>query len=80
MTQRLTDNDSRVLRAVEVACGEFDGFAPHGARDWVAVRRLRASGLVVQNADGRCETCPEGHDTLLYVLTSAGEAALESLS
>jgi hypothetical protein len=67
----LSANDVRVLDAVERAQSEFDGFAPHGAADWTALRRLLAAGLVECVGDGLCQTCPDGaHDTLIYARCS----------
>ena len=74
--KRLTRNDRRMLESVQNAQGKWDGLAPHGSSDWVAIRRLGAAGLVSQDGDGWCETCPSGHDTPLFVLTPAGESTL----
>ena len=54
----LTENDRRVLEATEYARQHWDGFAPHGSRDWVAIKRLEAEGLIELEADfGTCQTC-----------------------
>jgi hypothetical protein len=65
---KLTANDKRVLRAIEVTCQDLDGFIPHGASDWLAARRLQAKGLATSTDFGMCETCRESHEGLLYVL------------
>lgn len=69
-------NDRRVLRAVvHSSKGKFEGYAPHGSRDWAAIRRLVAWGLVEDVGAGWCETCPEGHDVRVYVLTEQGRGS-----
>lgn len=72
----LTANDRRVLSAVEIASRDFDGFAPHGVSDWIAVKRLTRAGLVEPTDPGVCQSCREPHDTQIYVLTAAGREAL----
>lgn len=69
----LTPNDRRVLDAIDVACGEYDGFMPHGARDWVAIRRLERAGMVESTDFATCCTCAEGHEGWAYTLTKKGE-------
>lgn len=74
---KLTKNDRRVLEAVEYASGEWDGFAPHGARDWCAIRRLHREALVDCIADyGVCQVCPDSHEVPVYVLTANGKLVL----
>ena len=70
MSADLSGNDLRVLRAVEYACGEWDGFIPHGASDWMAIRRLEQESLVEQCDDyGSCQTCGREHESAMYRLT-----------
>ena len=69
----LSDNDRRVLVAIERACREWDGYIPHGAADWTAIRRLLAERLVEPTNDfGDCQTCPEPHEGEIFVLTAHG--------
>ena len=71
---RLTKNDQRVLDSVKFACGEWDGFAPHGSADWAGVRRLLEADLIeFVCGDGRCQTCSESHDTHVYRMKEAGD-------
>ena len=64
----LTANDERVLADVESACGEWDGYSPHGIADWTGVRRLARLGLVEWRGYGVCQTCSDPHDGPLFVL------------
>lgn len=65
---KLTDNDLRVLRAVERACGEYDGFAPHGAADWTAIRRLLTRELITGGSGhATCQDCTEPHEGPYYM-------------
>lgn len=80
----MTMNDTRVLAA---ACSApsmgWDGFAPHGASDWKAVRRLENDGLILYVGRGICEDCDtaahrcEPTEVCLYAATDAGRKALE---
>ncbi len=78
----MTANDLRVLRAVSEACEKFDGFIPHGPRDWVAVKRLRAAGLVQYHGEAVCQDCDtEAHrfepvELSAFTITDAGRGAL----
>jgi hypothetical protein len=65
----LTANDVRVLDATERAQGEYDGWVPHGAADWTAIRRLLRAGLVTCLGNGVCQDCPDAHDGLIYART-----------
>lgn len=73
---QFTTNDRRVLEAIEFACRDYDGFAPHGAQDWTAIRRLVRAGLAAFAEIGECQLCKEPHDVECYVLTAAGKRAL----
>ena len=73
----MTPNDRRVLAAVERAQGEWDGFAPHGARDAIAVRRLCAAGMIDDIGIGECQSCREPHEVSTFVLTDKGREALQ---
>lgn len=76
----LSENDLRVLKAVEWAEEHFDGFAPHGNRDWVAVKRLAAEVLVERSDEyGECKTCSESHETELFKLTVYGHRELHPI-
>lgn len=73
----MTPNDWRVLRAVDRACRTWDGFGPHGPRDWCAIRRLEREGFVEQAFEyGECQSCSESHECQGYRLTQRGIAAL----
>ncbi len=77
----LSDNDMRVLKAIEHACKDWDGFAPHGNPDWVAIKRLEREAFVERsNEYGECKTCPESHETALYTLTVYGVRVLHPVS
>jgi hypothetical protein len=65
---KLSPNDRRVLDAIKRACDEWDGFAPHGSGDWIAIRRLCVAGLIVELDGGVCQSCSEPHDTPLFAL------------
>jgi hypothetical protein len=77
---KLTTNDMRVLRAMQKALhpslggnGDFDGFIPHGSRDWIAVRRLLRNDLIKQlNEYAECQTCPEPHEEAAFCFTHWG--------
>lgn len=75
---KLTDNDRRVLRSIKRACEQYDGYVPHGAADWTAIRRLSVAGLVECAGYGVCCDCDhprhQAEETELpfYVLTDAG--------
>ena len=66
----VTKNDLRVIESIRSAVGQWDGFAPHGSRDWTAVRRLVRTGLVQSIGYGECQSCSEPHDCKLFVLTA----------
>lgn len=72
-TKRLTKNDLNVLTQVRCAQGVWDGFAPHGAREHLAIRRLIAAGLVESIGIAECQSCDEPHDAEGFVTTSEGE-------
>ncbi len=69
----LTANDKRVLESVEDIQQRYDGFGPHGPSDWVAIKRLKAAGLIVCIGFGSCEDCDtpshrlEMHEGPIYV-------------
>jgi hypothetical protein len=65
----LTANDLRVVDAVSWAEEQWDGYCPHGARDWIAIRRLEKLGKVKSTGSGECQTCPAPHDCQIFVLT-----------
>lgn len=79
----LTPNDMRVLRSAINLVDDhgFDGFGPHGAADWTAIRRLEKARLVKCDGYGVCEDCDnpkhrnETTEGPLYVATLAGRAA-----
>lgn len=56
---KLTANDERVLAALDDACTRFDGFMPHGAADWTAIKRLERAGLIRHIGFARCQDCEE---------------------
>lgn len=76
----LTNNDRRVLASVEIACSKWDGYAPHGAADWMAIYRLVRAGLVECIGVGICHGCDsaphrmEPTEMPIYVLTRTGRA------
>lgn len=78
----LSANDRRVLRAIERAAREWDGYFPHGTQDWTAIRRLISRGLVECTGTGACCECdnPKHNEVQaegpIYVLTADGKAAL----
>lgn len=74
---KLTANDKRVLRAIAEAEQHYDGFAPHGAANWVAIKRLVKWNLVFYADFGTCETCDLRHETAIYKIGMP--AALEYL-
>lgn len=77
MSHRLTANDLRVLRAAAKASETWGGFMPHGARDWVAIRRLEREQLVECNNDwADCQTCAESHEGPSFAVTGWGHRAL----
>jgi hypothetical protein len=51
---KLSNNDQRVLREIERACQEYDGFMPHGSADWTAIRRLLKAGLIEDSGWSEC--------------------------
>lgn len=79
---KLTKNDLRMLSATERACAKFDGFAPYGAADWKAARRLEGFALVEWAGVGICDDCdsPKHRDEPAEVplcrITTAGKEAL----
>lgn len=74
----LSENDRRVLGAIQRAMRDWDGFAPHGAADWCAIRRLRAAELVADNGFAVCQDCPGGeHEESCFVLTDSGKKVVE---
>lgn len=85
----MTPNDRRVLssigRIADGDCPDFDGWAPHGSADSVAVQRLLRSGLIRSVGWGVCMDCDsprhrrEPTEVPLYILTDAGRAALDAL-
>jgi len=78
---KLTENDLRVLNAIDRACGEWDGYIPHGAADWTAIRRLEAEVLVeCMNEYGTCQTCREPHEAMMFKLTVYGDCVLRPVS
>jgi hypothetical protein len=72
----VTPNDRRVLEAIEMVCGEWYGFAPHGTSDWTAIRRLERAGLVVGEGFGECQGCRLSHEAEIFVLTESGKLVL----
>lgn len=80
---RPTKNDLRVMRiAIKLVDDNgFDGFGPHGAADWTAIRRLEKAGFVKFEGHGVCEDCDnpkhrnEQTEGPLYVATLSGRAA-----
>ena len=74
---KLSANDMRVLHAMRNVLhpshggnGDFDGFMPHGSRDWIAIRRLLREGYVEQsNEYGTCQTCSDPHEDAMFTLT-----------
>ena len=72
----MTINDLRVLESVRFAVRQWDGFAPHGARDWVAIRRLVKAGEARSIGYGECQSCSEPHDCELFVPTAVEEEDL----
>lgn len=68
----MTKNDQRVLREIRQAVQDWDGYGPHGAADWTAVRRLLAAGLIRSEGVAECQSCPEPHEGEYFVLTVAG--------
>ena len=74
---KLTDNDMRVLQVMRNVLhpsrggnGDFDGFMPHGSRDWLAIRRLLRDDYVEQlNEYATCQTCEEPHEDAAFTLT-----------
>lgn len=77
----MTENDKRVLRNIEIAQREWDGYAPHGSSDWLAVRRLRAAGWVDEVGWGTCADCDcsEPHEGPIFALTKEGRMAQEAI-
>lgn len=72
----MSSNDWRVLNACRKADEHFDGFAPHGSRDWTAIRRLEREKLVECVAEfGMCHTCPTMHEVPVYRPTIWGMRA-----
>jgi len=77
---RLTANDMRVLREMEHVLlpslggnGDCDGFMPHGARDWTAIRRLWSEQRVEPINDfATCQMCRYLHEGQAFVLTHWG--------
>lgn len=80
----LSENDLRVLSSAERSCSAYDGFAPHGAADWLGVRRLVVAGLLEPTEPGICEDCDsalhnaEPTEVALFRLTEAGKLAHET--
>lgn len=79
----MTENDLRVLKATAAAPSMgWDGLAPHGLRDWTAIRRLESAGLVAYAGHGICEDCDtaahrrEPTEVALYRITDAGMVAV----
>lgn len=73
----LTKNDWRVLRNIQRACGEWDGYTPHGSRDWIGIRRLEAEVLVERsNEYAECQSCREPHEGWAFRLSIWGERVL----
>lgn len=88
----MTQNDIRVLSSIGRICQDvdgdypdFDGWAPHGSADSVAVCRMLRAGLIRSVGWGVCMDCDssrhqrEPTEVPLYVLTDAGRAALDEL-
>jgi hypothetical protein len=50
-------NDLRVIEGVRTASMEWDGYCPHGQRDWTAIRRLEKAGVVESIGCGVCQSC-----------------------
>jgi hypothetical protein len=74
---RLTANDWRVLKAAEEAMATWGGVIPHGARDWMAIRRLEREKLILQSNDwADCKTCAEPHEGPSFAITVWGARAL----
>lgn len=79
----LSKNDVRMLYAAERACAEWDGVAPHGAAEWIAIRRLESKGLVDYFGMGICEDCDTAShradptEVHVYRLTEMGKKAHE---
>ena len=76
----MTRNDARVLAFACAAPSKgWDGFAPHGASDWKAVRRLETAGLISYVGQGICDDCDtaahrrEPTEVGLYAATDAGQ-------
>lgn len=53
----LSENDERVLEFMRHMPSDWDGWAPHGQRDWVAVGRLLAANLIEHAGVGVCMDC-----------------------
>lgn len=82
---KLSDNDARVMRAaVRVQESGYDGFSPHGAADWVAVRRLVAAGLLRFGGFGVCEDCDspahrrDPTESQMFIVTADGARTLDA--
>lgn len=65
----LSDNDRRVLENVRGVPDRWDGYIPHGAANWTAIRRLERAGLIECVGIGGCETCEgnEPHEGPIFV-------------
>ena len=53
----LSANSQRVLEAIRDLPAEWDGWAPHGMRDWTGVVQLLAANLIEHAGHGVCQNC-----------------------
>jgi len=73
----LTANDRWVLQAAATAMKTWGGDMPHGARDWIAIRRLERETFIACNNDwADCQTCARPHEGPAYEITVWGWRAL----
>ena len=80
----LDDDDESAKSIVEAilqspkATEVYDGYMPHGSRDWTAIRRLQREALVEASNDfADCMTCPTMHEGPAFRLTVHGMHAVE---